>query len=80
MSYRWIKASEVVDYMYCRRAWWLQRTAELPSENVHELEAGSHYHQEHGRLVRRAVWARRLAYTLLFIVVAVIAFRIFMGL
>lgn len=76
MSYQWIKASEIGDYVYCRRAWWLKRTQGHQPANVRQLEAGTRHHQRHGRLVQRAVWSRRLAYALLFCVVTFVTFQI----
>jgi hypothetical protein len=74
MSERWIRASELADYVYCRRAWWLRRVQGFASDNVRELTSGAHYHQQHGQVVRRAIWARRLAYLLIFITVAYLTF------
>lgn len=79
MSYKWIRASEIADYVYCRRAWWLQCLRGFRSQNVRELNDGNQYHQQHGRLVQQSIWARRLAYVLLFIVVAVVTFQILMA-
>jgi hypothetical protein len=50
------------------------------STNVRELQSGTQFHQQHGRLVTQAVWARRFAYTLFFLVIAFIAYRIMIGL
>ncbi|MEM7114920.1 MAG: hypothetical protein AAF614_20960 [Chloroflexota bacterium] len=76
MSYQWIKASEIGDYVYCRRAWWLKRVQGNKPENVRELKAGTRHHQQHGRLVQRAIWTRRAAYVVLFCVVTVVFFQI----
>lgn len=75
MSYRWIRASEIGEYVYCRRAWWLRRAQGVETQNVRELRDGSKYHQQHGRLWQRAIWARRLAYAVLFSVVAFVIFQ-----
>ena len=79
MSDDWIRASEISNFVYCQRAWWLQRMRHVSPTNVRELQRGSQHHQQHGRLFTRAVWTRRLAYTLLFFVMVVIAYRIMMG-
>lgn len=50
---RTIRASEIGTFLYCARAWWYQRTG-VPSANQHALEAGSRYHQQHGKTVARA--------------------------
>jgi len=79
MSDKWIRASEISDYVYCRRAWWLKRVRGFSSQNVRELTAGTAYHRKHGQLVQRSIWARRLAYVVLFIVVALLVFQIMMA-
>jgi hypothetical protein len=80
MSEKWIKASEISGYVYCRRAWWLERVRGFASQNRPQLEAGRRYHQQHGRLVERSALARWLAYGLLFFVVAFITFQLLMSL
>ncbi len=40
MSYRVIEASEIVEYIYCRRGWWLQRIVGRESRNVRQLADG----------------------------------------
>jgi hypothetical protein len=80
MSDKWIRASEISDYVYCGRSWWLQRVRGFVSQNQRQLETGTSYHRQHGRLLQRATWARGLAYTLLFIIVAIITFEILVSL
>jgi CRISPR/Cas system-associated exonuclease Cas4 (RecB family) len=79
MSYQWIRASEISTYIYCHRAWWLKRKHGVQSQNVQELERGIQHHQRHGRTVWQSLWARRLAYLLLFIVVAYFAYQLVIG-
>lgn len=50
------------------------------SQNVRELATGTRHHQQHGRMVQQSMWARTLAYILLFIIVAVVTFQYLMGL
>lgn len=76
MSYPWIRASEIGEYVYCRRAWWLRQKRGAESQNVRELAAGTHHHQRHNRLVAQSVWARRLAYVAIFCAVAVAVFTL----
>lgn len=79
MSDHWIRASEVSDYVYCRRSWWLKRAKGVASANVRQIEQGNRFHQQHGRSVAQAIWARRLAYALLFCVVAFVTFQILLN-
>ncbi len=53
MSEEPIQASEIAEYVFCRRAWYLRRQG-VKSANVREMRAGASYHQAHGRLVRKA--------------------------
>jgi CRISPR/Cas system-associated exonuclease Cas4 (RecB family) len=76
MSYQWIRASEIGEFVYCRRAWWLRQYGAAESQNAVELAAGTRHHQQHGRLVAQSVWARRLAYVAIFCAVAVLAFTL----
>ena len=79
MSDRIIRASEIAEYVYCRRAWWLSRVAGYTPENVEELSAGSRYHQKHGSLVSRARYARGFAYVLVFLAVSIFVFLLVRG-
>ena len=54
MSDRIIRASEIGQYDFCAKAWWLGSIEGVPPSNVHELQAGTAAHEEHGRQVRRA--------------------------
>lgn len=74
MSERIIRASEIAEYLFCRRAWWLSRVAQYEIEESEALQAGVAYHQQHGRLVSKARFGRWLAYVLLFLAVAVFTY------
>lgn len=76
MSYPWIRASEIGDYVYCRRAWWLRRVRAIASANVTQMSAGTAHHAQHGRLVERSLLLRRLAYVALFVAVAMLVFQL----
>jgi CRISPR/Cas system-associated exonuclease Cas4 (RecB family) len=79
MSYKWIRASEISEYVYCRRAWWLKQTRGLQSGHTRQLQAGQRHHQRHGKRVRQVSWMRGLAYAMLFCVVAYIVFQLLIG-
>lgn len=57
---QWIKASEIGEYLYCRRAWWY-RLQGVPSANQAALQAGTLAHAAHGRGLRQAAALRLLA-------------------
>lgn len=62
-----VRASEVGQYAYCARAWWLARVKGHRSTNVAALERGTARHRAHGRavegyhLLRLAAWGLLLA-------------------
>lgn len=51
-SRRVIRASELAQYGYCAKAWWLGSVLGKASTNVREMQSGTAAHQQHGR----AVW------------------------
>jgi CRISPR/Cas system-associated exonuclease Cas4 (RecB family) len=46
-----IRASEVGEYVYCARAWWLRRVAGLEPAGHERRELGTALHSRHGRAV-----------------------------
>ncbi len=46
-----IRASEVGEYVYCARAWWLRRVVGLEPAGHERREYGTALHQRHGRAV-----------------------------
>mgnify|MGYP005837564477 CR=1 FL=1 len=56
-----INASELGEYSYCRRAWWLGRVQGLSSRNLAALARGQALHELHGRRAQRAIRFRRVA-------------------
>jgi hypothetical protein len=46
-----IRASEVGEYVYCARAWWLRRVAGLEPAGAERRERGTALHRRHGRAV-----------------------------
>jgi CRISPR/Cas system-associated exonuclease Cas4 (RecB family) len=48
---RVIRASEVGQYAYCARAWWLARVLGYRSSHQEAMDAGTTAHERHGRAV-----------------------------
>ena len=63
---RIIRASEIGEYVFCRRAWWLRHVRGLRSANVRELAEGTATHARHGWLVQLSA-ALRVAALILFV-------------
>ena len=59
-----IRASEIGEYVFCHRAWWLHRVQGIESANRVQMEFGVARHQAHGRAVHRAISFQRAAYAL----------------
>ena len=54
-----IRASEVGEYVFCARAWWLRRVCELEPAGAARRERGSMLHRRHGSAVaasRALLW------------------------
>ena len=62
---RVIRASEIGEYVFCRRAWWLHQVQGETSANTRELADGTARHARHGRQVSLASALRVLAVLLL---------------
>jgi len=62
---RVIRASEISEYVFCHRAWWLHQMRGESSANTRELAAGTARHARHGRQVSLAAALRMLAVLLL---------------
>jgi CRISPR/Cas system-associated exonuclease Cas4 (RecB family) len=75
MKERWIKASEIGEYLYCQRAWWY-RLQGFSSANVQELEQGTEHHLQHSRGLSRAAWYRTLAFLIIVTAIAMLILQI----
>jgi CRISPR/Cas system-associated exonuclease Cas4 (RecB family) len=68
-----IRASEISQYAFCARAWWLARVKGYPSANEAAMREGTARHRAHGRGVVKAYRLRRLAVALLLLAAALLA-------
>jgi hypothetical protein len=73
---RVIRASEIAEYVFCRRAWWLHHVQGLAPANVQELAAGTSAHAGHGRLVWVVSALRTLAILLVVAALGLIIFSL----
>jgi CRISPR/Cas system-associated exonuclease Cas4 (RecB family) len=67
-----IRASEIGEYVYCARAWWLRRVAGLEPDGSERRERGTLLHRRHGRAVAGSRVLLLLAAALLVAAVALI--------
>ncbi len=70
---RILRASEIGQFVYCHRAWWLHRVKGVPLANVRELEAGTAGHAAHGRGVAAARALQWLALAMLVLSILALA-------
>jgi hypothetical protein len=60
-----IRASEIGQYVFCHRAWWLGTVRGYRSVNEAALAAGTQAHARHGRTVAASQRWQRAGYALL---------------
>lgn len=60
-----IRASEIGQYVFCHRAWWLGAVQGYRPVNDAALEAGTQAHLRHGRSVAGSQRWQRVGYALL---------------
>ncbi|MDT5063104.1 MAG: hypothetical protein QOH63_3563 [Acidobacteriota bacterium] len=58
---KFIRASEIGEYVFCARAWRLRVDGYAPTSGQQAREAGELWHRKHGRSVLRVRKLRRLA-------------------
>jgi hypothetical protein len=68
-----LRASEISQYVYCARAWWLGQVRGYRSANVAAMQQGMARHRRHGRAVVGYHRLRRLAAALLLLAVVALA-------
>ena len=66
---RVIRASEIGQYKYCAKAWWLGSVMGVPSANTRALARGEAVHRQHGQTVWLAAGLRWLAVGLIVLAV-----------
>lgn len=62
---RIVRASELAEHAYCRRAWWLRRVRGRPAAGAAARARGQRAHERHAHAARRADRARALGLCLL---------------
>jgi hypothetical protein len=77
MSDRIIRASEIGQYDFCAKAWWLGSIEGVSPSNIGQLQAGTAAHEEHGRQVRRASQLQVAAFVLMGLGVIVLLLALF---
>lgn len=60
-----ISASEIGQFAYCPRAWWLARVEGCQPADQEALQEGEQFHRRHGRGVRTARMWQGVAYLLI---------------
>ncbi len=75
-----LRASEIGEYVFCHRAWWLHQVAGIESANRAEMQAGVERHAAHGRTVQSVSMLQRVALALLalalvFAAIAILSLR-----
>ena len=58
-SDRHITSSEIGDYAYCQRQWWLKRVHNMRPVTTERMAQGTASHEEHWRQVRKISQNRR---------------------
>ena len=66
------RASDIGNYLYCRRAWWYRKKG-VESENQAELAAGTELNQKHGRQVLASAITRVVGMILLMAAILLLA-------
>jgi hypothetical protein len=72
-SDRILRASELGQYSFCAKAWWLGSVEGVPSANVREMDAGQAAHEQHGQAVQLSSWLGRAGWVCLALGLLVLA-------
>ncbi len=79
MADRFIRASELGEYTFCARAWWLGRVLGRERENPAALAAGTRRHVRHGRSLNLAALLQQIGLILVFTAIVVIVLSTLLG-
>jgi len=71
-----VRASEIGEYTYCARAWWLRNVRGVHSTHQALMREGTRRHHHHARQVSTAVWAGKIAWTLILLALLFIGLAI----
>jgi len=71
-----ITASEINEYAFCARSWWLSRVKGYASAHWPQMASGRQAHAAHGQLVARSEALQRAAYLVLVVAALVVALAI----
>lgn len=71
MSDRFIRASEIGEYVFCARAWWLGSVLGRERGNQRELARGRGQHRQHGRTVAGGALLQQIG--LILVLTAIVA-------
>ena len=77
MSDRIIRASEIGQYDFCAKAWWLGSIEGVSPSNIRQLQAGTAAHEAHGRQVKRASQLQAAAFILVGLGVIILLLAVF---
>lgn len=71
-----IRASEIAEWCFCQRAWYLSNRGADPSViQIEKRLSGAQYHEQHAHNVQRArVLMSAATYTLLFVLLVAVAY------
>ncbi len=69
---RILRASEIGEYVFCHRAWWLHRVQGLESANRAKMQSGIAHHAAHGQGIQRAERLQRVALVLLVLAILLV--------
>ena len=61
----YVRASDIGQWSFCQRAWWLAQVRKAPHERPQKLDWGERVHAAHGRRTARAQWLQRSGLALL---------------